>query len=73
MLHHANNKELFTQFLKSAERKGVRPSAPWEAVLYMYIEFANECNILAGKTANSENYMKALKEAIEEANSIIEN
>ena len=72
-IKHESNNQAFKAFLKSAERKGVRPSAPWEAVLELFVQWKHECELIAGKTADSETYMKSVEEAVNEARAIIEN
>lgn len=67
---HNSNLQAFESFKK---RAGLRPSAPWEAVLEMFIEWKNECERIAGKSQDSETYMQSVNEAIEEARAIFEN
>jgi hypothetical protein len=72
-IKHNSNLQAFETFVKSAERKGIRPNAPWEAVLQLFVEWKNECELIAGKTSDSETYMQSIDDAIKEARAIIEN
>jgi hypothetical protein len=70
---HASNLQALDSFVKSAERKGIRPGAPWEAVLRLFVEWKQECERIQGLTPNAEEYMQSVNEAIDEARAIIEN
>ena len=72
-IKHASNTQALQSFVKSAERKGIRPGAPWEAVLQLFVEWKHECEIIQGLTPNGEKYMKSVNEAISEGRAIIEN
>ena len=69
---HASNLQALDAFKKAAQRKGVLPSAPWEAVLKLFIEWKHECEAIAGQMDTDE-YMADVDNCIKEANAIINN
>lgn len=75
VLTHAQNKAAFQNFLTSASRRGIRPGAPWEAVLQLFIEYKAECEaIMQHSEPEKVNiYMQGLEDALSEARAIVNN
>ena len=72
-IKHASNVQALQTFKEKVIKKmGILDSAPHDAVLSLFIEWANECHLIAG-TQDRAKYMESLDEAIKEANAINEN